>query len=178
MTKTLCTGLMLMLLCACQNRSLPPMTTVAYVDLERFMGDWYVIAAIPTSFEAGAHDAVESYARTDDYIATTFRFRRGSHDGPEKTLHAKGYVRDTTTNARWGMQFVWPFRADYRVILLDADYRTTIIGREARDYVWIMAREPHLDAATLAGYRDWLAGLGYDVDKLVIVPQRSGAPTP
>jgi apolipoprotein D and lipocalin family protein len=31
------------------------------VDLERFMGDWYVIANIPTFIEKGAHNAVEGY---------------------------------------------------------------------------------------------------------------------
>ena len=35
--------------------------TVDYVDLERFMGDWYVIANIPTFIEKGAVNAVESY---------------------------------------------------------------------------------------------------------------------
>jgi apolipoprotein D and lipocalin family protein len=31
--------------------SLPPIKTVNHVDLERFMGDWYVIACIPTLIE-------------------------------------------------------------------------------------------------------------------------------
>ena len=30
------------------------LNTVDYVDLERFMGDWYVIANIPTFIEKGA----------------------------------------------------------------------------------------------------------------------------
>jgi apolipoprotein D and lipocalin family protein len=148
------------------------MDTVPYVDLDRFMGDWYVIAAIPTPFERDAFDAVETYARGDGHIATTFTYRRGGHDGPVKRMHPKGYVRDTTTNARWGMQFVWPFKADYRVIWLDADYTTTIVGREARDYVWIMARTPHMAPEALAGHRAWLASIGYDVGKLRVIPHR------
>lgn len=40
-------------------RELPPITPVAHVDLPRFMGDWYVIATIPTRFEKNAYDAVE-----------------------------------------------------------------------------------------------------------------------
>ena len=42
------------------------MPTVAKVDLPRFMGDWYVIANIPTFIEKGAHNAVESYALDAD----------------------------------------------------------------------------------------------------------------
>ena len=38
-------------LSACSSQH-PPMKTVDYVDLNRFMGDWYVIAAIPTFLTA------------------------------------------------------------------------------------------------------------------------------
>jgi apolipoprotein D and lipocalin family protein len=148
------------------------METVAFVDLDRFMGDWYVIASIPTPFEKNAFDAVERYERRDDYIDTTFTYRKGSHDGPEKRMRAKGFVREGSGNARWGMQFVWPIKADYRVIHLDTDYRTTIVGREARDYVWIMAREPRMAADELARHTAWLASIGYDVGKLVTIPHR------
>ena len=64
-----------MALAACAGSG-PEMETVDYVDLERFMGDWYVIANIPTFIEEGAHNAVESYRLDDDgTIATTFTFR-------------------------------------------------------------------------------------------------------
>ena len=44
------------------------MQTVSYVDLDRFMGDWYVIANIPTFLEKGAHNAVERYDLNDDSL--------------------------------------------------------------------------------------------------------------
>ena len=43
--------------CGTQQPELKP---VEYVDLDRFMGDWYVIANIPTFLEKGAHNAVEN----------------------------------------------------------------------------------------------------------------------
>ena len=123
----------------------PALDTVRHVDLERFMGDWYVIANIPTFIEEGAHNAVESYRLDDDgTIATTFTFRDGGFDGPRKAYHPRGFVRDTASNAVWGMQFVWPFKADYRIAYLSPDYSHTVIAREARDYVWIMARTPSI----------------------------------
>lgn len=33
---------------SCQSATLPPLDTVGRVDLQRFLGDWYVIAHIPT----------------------------------------------------------------------------------------------------------------------------------
>ena len=60
----------------------PPLETVDYVDLDRFMGDWYVIANIPTFLEKNAYNAVESYELdSDGTIATTFVFRKGGFDG-------------------------------------------------------------------------------------------------
>ena len=63
-----------MLLSACQSAPTAPMPAVAQVDLQRFMGDWYVIANIPTFIEKGAHNAVESYRLdADGSIAVTDR---------------------------------------------------------------------------------------------------------
>ncbi|MEO7051267.1 MAG: lipocalin family protein, partial [Rhodanobacter sp.] len=43
--------------------ALPPIKPVANVDLPRFMGDWYVIASIPTRFEKDAYNALETYTQ-------------------------------------------------------------------------------------------------------------------
>ena len=108
----------------------PPIDTVEQIDLERFMGDWYVIAHIPTFIEKQAYNAIESYQLNEDgTIATTFTFNKGAFDGKPKKYQPKGFVRDTGSNAVWGMQFIWPIKAEYRVVHLDPDYSQTIIGR-------------------------------------------------
>ncbi len=160
------------LLGGCQA-SMPPIEPVDYVDLERFMGDWYVIANIPTFVEKGAHNAVESYRLDDDgTIATTFTFRKDAFDGPKKTYNPRGFVRDTESNAVWGMQFVWPFKSDYRIIHLTEDYSVTVIGRNKRDYVWLMARTPTLEQELYDEAVAVIAEAGYDTSELQAVPQR------
>ena len=150
-----------------------PMATVDHVDLDRFMGVWYVIASIPTFLEEGAHNAVESYARNDDgTIATTFTFLDGGFDGERKEYHPTGFVRDDGTNALWGMQFIWPIEADYRIVYLDDEYTSTVIAREARDYVWLMARTPALSDQEYDAIVGFIKSIGYDTDKLERVPQR------
>jgi apolipoprotein D and lipocalin family protein len=165
------------LLGACSATPRTPVATVGYVDLPRFMGDWYVIACIPTRIERGAHNAVESY-RLDPQgrIATTFRFRAGSFDGPEKVYRPTGYIRDRGSNAVWGMQFIWPIKADFRISYLDPDYSLTVIGRAARDHAWIMARQPRIAAADYARLVELLRAQGYDLARLQRVPQRWPAP--
>ena len=79
---------------------------------------------------------------------------------------------DTDTNARWGMRFVWPIKADYRIVYLDEDYSRTIIGRQKRDFVWVMAREPDISESDYAKLLDVVESLGYDVSKVERVPQQ------
>ena len=150
----------------------PPLATVDYVDLDRFMGDWYVIANIPTFVEKGAYNAVETYEMNPDgSIETTFVFRKDGFDGERKEHNPTGFVKNTETNAEWGMQFIWPFKAEYRIIYLSDDYTHTIIGRSARDYVWIMARSPQIDAEEYDAMLRLLDEVGYDVAKVQKVPQ-------
>jgi apolipoprotein D and lipocalin family protein len=150
-----------------------PLPTEPRVDLARFMGDWYVIASIPTFLERDAYNAVESYRlERDGTIATTFTFRAGSFDGAEKRYEPRGFVRDRTSNAHWGMQFVWPVKADYRIAYVARDYSHTIVGRTKRDYVWIMARTPAIPDAEYQSLVDRVAALGYDVAQLRKVPQQ------
>jgi len=151
---------------------LPPVETAHHVDIDRFMGDWYVIANIPTPLEKGAHNAIEQYRRMDDgRIATKFSYRDGGFDGPARTLNATAVIRDRQTGAVWGMQFLWPFEADYRVLHVASDYSATVIGRARRDYVWIMARTPSISADAFAALRAVVAAAGYDATRLEPVPQ-------
>jgi apolipoprotein D and lipocalin family protein len=164
-----------MSLAGCSS-ALSPVRTVAHVDLDRFMGDWYVIASIPTFIEHDAHNAVESYRRAGDrQIDTTFRFNKGAFDGPLKIYNPVGYVTEDPSNAIWGMQFIWPIKADYRVMYLSDDYTLTVIGRNRRDYVWIMARTPVIATADYHTVVALIAAQGYDMSKLQRVPQQPAA---
>ena len=154
-------------------RSYPPLPTVEHVDLQRFMGDWYVIAHIPASSEAEAYNAVESYQlESDGTIATTYAFRDGGFDSEFVVMQPSAVVRDLISNATWGMQFFWPLRFEYLITFLDPEYETTIIARSARDYAWIMARRSDVDEATYGTLVDALREQGYDTSRLRRVPQR------
>jgi apolipoprotein D and lipocalin family protein len=158
---------------ACQS-SRPPIALASQVDLPRFMGDWYVIANIPTFIEKGAHNAVESYRLDKDgTIDTTFTFNKDAFDGPKKKYNPRGFVVDKQSNAVWGMQFIWPIKADYRIVYLNSDYTQTVIGHEARNYVWIMARTPTIPEADYQSMLKLVEREGYDVSKVQKVPQRS-----
>ena len=149
----------------------PAITPTASVDLPRFMGDWYVIAHIPSRPERDAYDAVESYRLdADGRIRTTYTQRKGSFSAPV------GTVVPGTHNAVWGMQFVWPIKAEYVIVDLAPDYSRTIIGRSKRDYVWLMARAPQLPEPELQAAIARIKALGYDTSKLRMVPHAARMP--
>jgi len=144
---------------------------VDHVDIDKFMGDWYVIAHIPTFIEKIAYNAVETYAlNADGTIATTFTFNKGGFDGPQKIYRPKGFVVPNTGNAEWGMQFIWPIKAQYKISYLDSSYTNTIIARDALDYVWLMSRDKNLSEAEIIRFTELIKSMGYNVDNLRRVP--------
>lgn len=161
--------------CATSQPSIAP---VAAVDLPRFMGDWYVIAHIPSWPERQAYDAVESYRLdADGRIRTTFSYRKGSFTAPVKTLEPVGTVVPDTNNAVWGMQVFWPIKAEFVIVDLDPAYQITMIGRSKRDYVWLMARQPQISSEALDTAIEKMQRLGYDTAKLRMVPQSVRKPS-
>ena len=156
-------------------KPLSPVTLVAQVDLPRFMGDWYVIANIPTFLEKGAHNAIDSYRLdADGSIPTTFSFNADGFDGKPKRYTSRGFILDGGKNAVWGQQYIWPIKADYRISYLSNDYSQAVITREKRDYVWIMARTPTIPEADFERLKAFVGTQGYDLSKLQRVPQASG----
>jgi len=50
-----------------------------------------------------------------------------------------------------------------------------VVGRQQRDYVWIMSRTPTMPAADYALILRQLANQGYDLARIQAVPQHWGA---
>lgn len=156
----------------CSSHDTRPLPHAASVEIPRFMGDWYVIAHIPSYPERDAYDAVESYRlRPDGRIQTTFTYRRGSLDAPLKTMHPIGRVEKQGNGAVWGMQFIWPIQAEYIIAWLDEGYSQTIVARSKRDYVWYMARSPQVSEEEYRQAVQRIGAMGYDVNRLRRVPQ-------
>jgi apolipoprotein D and lipocalin family protein len=82
-----------------------------------------LLHTFPTFIEKNAFNAIESYELNEDgTIGTTFTFNEGSLSGPVKTYHPKGFVMKGSGNALWGMQFIWPIKAQYKIVYLDQNY--------------------------------------------------------
>ena len=164
--------IMLTLFSACRTTA-PTIKTADHVDLDRFMGDWYVIGNVPTFIEKGIWNAKETYKLNDDgTIATTFTFNEDGPDGEFKEYTPKGFVRSEKfpSNAVWGMQFIWPIKGEYVIMHVDEDYTETVIARSKRDYLWIMYRQPDMPEDRLNALIDMAVEEGYERKAIRIVP--------
>ena len=170
--RTIALTILMLTICGC-GPSLPPLKTVDKVDIQRFMGAWYVIACIPTFIETDSYNGVETYTLDPDgTVNTVFTFRKGGFDGSLKRYNPRGFIVDTVNNSTWGMQFIWPIKAEYLITHLNADYSQTVIGRNKRDYVWIMARTPQIPEADYQRLVSDLVAQGYDMANLRRTPHK------
>jgi apolipoprotein D and lipocalin family protein len=153
----------------------PATRTVAHVDLNRYLGNWYVIANIPYFLERGKVASYDTYSlRPDGRLGNVFTFRKGSFEAPEKSWHGVAWVVNRESNAEWRVRFIWPFSTTYLVLELDPDYRWAVVATPGHKLLWVLARERHLDAATYAEILKRIAAQGYDTNRLALVPQPGG----
>lgn len=123
------------------------MELAPYVDLERFMGLWYVHGYTPTPLDPHAFNPTETYElKPDGRIQTTYRFRADGPSGPEKAYHPVARVYDRETNAEWRMRFFGVINTPYLILYVSDDYTATVIGHPDRDLAWIMTRESAISA--------------------------------
>ncbi|MDI1318740.1 MAG: lipocalin family protein, partial [bacterium] len=134
----------LLFLAGCATQGTPP-ATVASVDLDRYMGRWYVISHVPYFLERGKVASYDTYARRPDgRLTNNFTFREKTLESPEKTWAGVARVVEGTGNATWKVSFVWPVSVTYKIFLLDADYRWAVVGTADAGLLWVLARDRQL----------------------------------
>ncbi|MCF7911105.1 MAG: lipocalin family protein [Candidatus Cloacimonetes bacterium] len=161
---------LLLVLSGCRNDHSDQ--TVAGVNLEKFMGDWYVISILPNSIEKNAVNSIESYQLTEKGdVDITYTFYQGSPKGKKKVMHPKATIYNRESNSEWRVKFLGLFKFPYLIIWLDDDYETTVIGVPNKKYAWIMSRSPEIESEKYGQILTRMRELGYEVDKLKEIPQ-------
>jgi apolipoprotein D and lipocalin family protein len=151
-----------------ERLNLEPLETVPRVDLQRYLGTWYEIAAFPQRFQKGCTATTATYSlREDGEIDVVNRCRDGTPEGPEKVARGRARIVDRATNARLEVSFFRPFWGDYWIIDLSEDYSYAVVGHPGRDYLWILARKPTMAEATYQSIVTRLQAQGYETSRLV-----------
>lgn len=139
-------------------------------ELERYLGTWYEIARLDHRFERGMTEVTARYSlRGDggiDVVNRGFNVAKGEW---EKAT-GKGYFVDSPDVGRLKVSFFGPFYGAYNIIELDKEgYRYAMVTGPDRSYLWILAREPELERATLERLLARAEALDYPTDELIFV---------
>lgn len=151
-----------------------PPETVAFVELDRYLGKWYEIARYPNSFERNCQGVTAEYSiRPDGAIGVLNTCRKGTPDGKARTAEGRARIVEGSDNSKLRVKFApsWvPFaEGDYWILHLEADYSAALVGSPSGKYLWILARETSLAPAILTKIKSRAEALGYDASKLEMV---------
>jgi apolipoprotein D and lipocalin family protein len=139
-----------------------PVRTVPFVDLDRYLGDWFEIARFPNRFQrACVGDVRATYARRPDGrldVANRCRTAEGETEarGVARIVDVRAFaklkVRFAPSWLSW-LPMVW---GDYWIIGLAPDYAWAVVGEPGRNYLWTRPRAAtgrRIDRAALGGAR-------------------------
>lgn len=151
-------------------------TTVDYVDLQKYSGTWYEISKIPNSFQDHCEkNTTANYKINDDgdIIVTN-----SCIDYEDEIDEAEGLVKvvDTKSNSKLEVSFVsilgWHiFWGDYWILGLDKDYKYAVIGTPSRKYAWILSRSPKMTEDDLETCYKIFEKNGFDRSKFELAKQ-------
>ncbi len=145
----------------------PPLKTVEYVDLNRYLGTWHEIARYPNSFQKGCLGSTASYVLREDGDIQVVNSCRDAEDGDIRRAKGRAWVVDKASNARLKVSFFWPFRGDYWIIDLGTEYEYAVVGTPSRKYLWVLSRTPVMDDAVYAAIMERIRQLGFDPGRVV-----------
>lgn len=160
------------------HTSLPPVATIASLDVPRYMGTWYEIAKFPNWFQRKciANTRAQYLAQADGSVQVL-----NSCSTADNTIDALGLAKQvgSTTSPKLQVRFapawlswlpqVW---GDYWVIDLDADYQLAAVSDAKREYLWVLSRTPQVNAKAYDALLNRLTAQHFDVQKLELTPQR------
>lgn len=154
------------------------LSTIAALDIPRYMGTWFEIAKYPNWFQrkcTGGTKA-EYKLKNDGVVQVVNRCRVESGEMIEAIGAARqiGSATSPKLEVRFAPEWlsflplVW---GDYWVIDLDEHYQLVAVSEPKKEYLWILARTPNIDSNA---YKNMLARLlqkGFDLRKLEVTKQ-------
>lgn len=147
-----------------------PISSAALFDAQRYTGLWYEIARYPVPFEKGCIGVTAEYQLTGPQSISVKNICRNT-DGAiiseiegSAEIVGPGQLKVRFPSVPFGA-------ADYWVLWVDEGYRTAVVGAPNGRSGWILNRDPVIPADRLAAAQSVLEFNGYDLSRLLIVPQ-------
>ncbi|TVP56063.1 MAG: lipocalin [Halomonadaceae bacterium] len=158
-----------------------PLPPVAQLDVERYLGTWNQLAAIPQIFTLQcARNVQAQYGLID---ATAISVINTCQTWLRRTSRIEGFalVLDTETNAQLRVEFPSvPFSAgeevNYVVTYIDEDYTWALVGDPERSSGFVLARDKHFSREQWQEVRQIVEARGYNSWRFWTTPTTGGKP--
>ena len=144
-------------------------TTVASLDVERYMGRWYEIARYDHNFEHHMEYCMAQYTLMPGGKILVENSGVDSRDGRYRIVDGKAKLGDHPGQLR--VSFFLFFYSDYNILALDSNYEWALVGSHSPKYLWILSRTSKLPDVVLNNILSIAQEKGYDTSKLVMVKQ-------
>jgi len=151
--------------------------TVPFVDLEKYAGTWYEIAAIPQYFQRGCGCTTATYTPTEEGYILVENSCEKLNENKTSSIQGKAFIEEGSGNAKLKVQFFWPFKGKYWIIDLAEDYSYAVVGHPNRKYLWILARTPNMDEELYNTLLRRIADKHFDLSKIEKTPQCEASST-
>lgn len=168
------------------EKTLSP-TPVPAVNLPKYQGTWYEVAAIPMFFQRKCAKNTQATYTLRDSGKLDVLNQCTKANGDVVSARGRAWVPNTTAPSQlkvtfanlFGWWLTW-FNGDYWIIDLTRDsadgYNTVIIGHPKYTYGWLLARQPNLSDETLLQLSQTLRRQGYNPCDFMMTTQDTGRP--
>jgi apolipoprotein D and lipocalin family protein len=139
-------------------------------ELKRYLGTWYEIARLDHRFERGLSNVSATYTPRDDGGIDVVNRGYDASAGEWDEATGKAYFIGEPDVGRLKVSFFGPFYGAYNILELDREgYQYALVAGPNRSYLWILARSPDPDPATVERLVATAAELGFPTDELIRV---------
>jgi apolipoprotein D and lipocalin family protein len=163
---------------------LDPLAPIPSLDVERYLGTWNQVAAVPQPFNLiCARDTQANYQMIDEFnirvenTCTTWT-------GGENRIVGNARVNDTVTKAQLHVSFPGvPTQesqegpTNYIVAYIADDYSWAFVGSPNRTSGFVLKRTPDVSVEQFREIRSVVESLGYDSNFITTTPTPGGATT-
>lgn len=146
--------------------------TVERVDLHRYVGKWYTIASIPQRIVPVVYNTAVEYKLTNKgNLKINKIYRRKGLLNKEIVLSGTAFIQENTNNAKFKIQYLWPFADSAWVVDLADDYSYAVISNPTKTSLTILSRNVKMDSVTYSGIIDRIKNKGFDTKRLKLTPE-------
>lgn len=154
---------------ALSNPVPPPLQTVPFVDVQKYLGTWYQVSRVVLPFEGDCACAQQTLGLdTSKGVVTVYNSCNDkSPSGRLREIRGFATNDDPQTNSKFTVDFGLPQTGKYWIVALGANYEYAVVSDPDRKSLYILSKTPELDPAL---YQEALVKASLQLDTSRLVP--------